>query len=148
MNGKNLFIVSVLFLLVSCSSTNTLRVENNMSKFSSSKKIYIETGKEIVPLSSTLENELKIAKFLTTRSRKEADYILLFDYTARFDVKPWVIRSLYLIITAADSGDVLYKVTIDDIKPEPVHSLIERIVDDMTSTHSVKDIALIIKARE
>ena len=148
MSGKYLYIVSVLFLLVSCISSNKLYVQDNMSKFSASKKIYIETGAEVVPLSSRLQNELNSANFLMTKSRKDADYIMIFNYSARFDVDPWVFLSFDLTMTDAKSGDILYKVTIEDMMPEPVNSLITRTLDDMTSRRMMKGIGLIIKTSE
>lgn len=140
--------MSVIFLLVGCVSTNRLYVQDNMGKFSSSKKIYIEAGTEIVPLSSRLEAAMNRANFLTTKSRKNADYIMEFNYTARFDVDPWVFLSFDLKVTDPESGDVLYKLTIDNMKPEPVNSLIKRTVDDMTSRNKMKGAGLIIKSTE
>ena len=148
MNRQYLYLAPLLLLLAGCVTANMFYVQDNMNKFSSSKKIYIETGEEVVPLSSRLANTLHRASFLTTASRKDADYILIFDYSARFDKNPWVFLSFALTMTDPKSGDVLYALTIEDMKPEPVNSLIQRSVDDMRSRNSRKGIGLIIKGTE
>ncbi|MEW6601063.1 MAG: hypothetical protein AB1499_08840 [Nitrospirota bacterium] len=148
MNRKYIYIAAVLFLLAGCASSNTLRVQDEMQKYSSSKKIYIETGAEVVSLSSRLDSALNRKGLLTTRTKKDADYVMIFNYSARFDVNPWVFLSFDLTMTDAGSGEVLYKVTIDDMKPEPVNTFMTKIVDDITARKRMKDVGLLIKAKE
>jgi hypothetical protein len=126
-------IIVVSALLYNCASTNTLHTENNFTAFPSSSAIYLETDPEIVPLSSRLSAALGRANFLITDSRKDADYILKFDYDARFDVYPWVFTSFNLTLREKNSNTVFYRVTTDNFKPEKVDSLIARAVHDMAS---------------
>ena len=150
MNRNYLYGTIVFLLILGCASTNTFHVENSLTRFSPSKKIYIEAGQEVVPLSSNLKKKLEIAHFQTADSRKDADYILIFNYAARFDVYPWVFKAFNLVMTEADTGKVEYRVIIDDMKPEPVHQLLTRVVDDMAARllgPGKKGMALIIRAK-
>lgn len=131
---KSLNIVFTLLFLFSCKTTLPLDVhENKNIEFSPSKKIYIETDSEIVNLSSRLKQKLIHAKFNVTNRRKDAEYILTFDYTARYDVYPWVFRSFTLKMSDSVSGDILYTVNSGRSGSEPVESVMEKAVSDMAN---------------
>lgn len=128
------FAVALLLGLAACASSIPFQVrEFNSVKFSPSKTIHIESGNEIVRLSSRLGNELARAGFKMTGSKKDAAYILAFDYNAEFDVYPWVITSFTLTMTEAASGAVIYKLVSEKSDREPADSLLKRIAGDMSS---------------
>jgi cell division protein FtsN len=153
-NTRYITIIITCFLLFSgCKTTLTLNIkENNNIKFSPSKKVYIETGSEIVKLSSRLNQKLTLANFLTTDSREDAGYILTFDYNAKFNVYPWAFRSINLTLSDSNSGDVLYQLASTNSGSEPVDSVIIRAVSDMSTRLLVnrkkEKIALIVKAKD
>jgi hypothetical protein len=131
---KSLSIVFTLFFLVSCTTTLPLHVhEDKNIEFIPTKTIYLETDSEIVDLSSRLKQKLINAKFNVTNRRKDAGYILAFDYTAKFDVSPWVFRSFNLKMSDAVSGDILYSVNSGRSGSEPVESVMKKAVSDMAN---------------
>jgi hypothetical protein len=131
---KYIIIASVLFLLTGCMTSIPLQVQEfNSIKFSRAEKIYIDTGDEVVKISERLKNELTRAGFRMADSRKDAGYILFFEYEARFDVYPWVMTSFNLTLTDAQSGDVIYKVSSGRSGKEQMDALIKRIAEDMSS---------------
>lgn len=131
-NMKPYNIIVVLLILFSCKTTLPLHTnENKNIEFIPTKTIYLETDSEIVELSSRLKQKLINAKFNITNRRKDAGYILTFDYTAKFDVYPWIFRSFNLKMSELASGDVLYEVKSDRSGSELVESVMERAVQDM-----------------
>jgi hypothetical protein len=136
----HIIIASVLLLLTGCMTAIPLQVqEYNNIKFSRGEKIYIEAGDEVVKISSRLKNELTRAGFRMAESRKDAGYIIFFEYKARFDVYPWVITSFSLKMAHARSGDVIYNVSSARTGKEKTDSVIRRIVDDMSSRLLTKE---------
>ncbi len=131
MSKINFYIVPFLLILLGCVTTNTFYVQNNFTKYVPTKKIYIESGQEIISLSSRLKTNLEIAKFIITDSKEDADYILTFNYKAKFDKKPWVFESYNLELKDPKTDILYYKIKVDNIKPEPVSSLMTRTIDDM-----------------
>jgi len=120
--------------LAACVSRIPFQVQEfNSMKYSPSETIRIESGAEIVELSSRLGNELTRAGFKIAGSGKDAGYILTFDYDAEFDVYPWIIKSFAITMTGSRSGDVIYKITSAKSGKEPVESLLKRIAGDMSS---------------
>ena len=131
---KSLSIVFTLLFLVSCKTILPLHVhENKNIEFIPTKTIYLETDSEIVELSSRLKQKLINAKFNVTNRKKDAGYILTFDYTARYDVYPWVFRSFTLKMSDAVSGDILYTVNSGRSGSEPVESVMKKAVSDMAN---------------
>jgi len=135
--ARSKILISILALLLglaACAASIPFQVrELNSAKFSPSERIHIEAGIEIVKLSSRLGNELTRAGFNIADSRRNAAYILTFDYDAEFDVYPWEIKSFMLTMAESQSGNVIYKITSAKSGREPVDSLLKRIADDMTS---------------
>jgi hypothetical protein len=152
--ARSKFLIPILILLglAACAGSIPFQVQEvNSIKFSSSEPIHIESAAEIVKLSSRLGNELIRAGFNIADSRKNAAYILTFDYDAQFDVYPWVIKSFTITMTGSRSGDVIYKITSAKPGSEPVDSLIKRIADDMSVkllTNSMRGHVAIINSGE
>jgi len=127
-------VLTLLLGLAACAKSIPFQVrEFNSNKFSPSETIHIEAGSEIVKLSSRLGNELTREGFNIADSRKNAGYILTFEYDAEFDVYPWVIKSFMLTMAESRSGNVIYKITSAKSGREPVNSLLKRIAGDMSS---------------
>ena len=136
MTRSTFFIPFLLLLLglAACVSRIPFQVQEfNSIKFSPSETIHIESGAEIVKLSSRLGNELTRAGFKIADSGKDAGFIVTFDYDAEFDVYPWVIKSFAITMTGSRSGDVIYKLTSAKSGKEPAESLMKRIAGDMSS---------------
>jgi hypothetical protein len=127
-------VLALLLGLAACASSIPFQVQEfNSGKFSPAQSIHIESGDEIVRLSSRLGNELTRAGFKISSSKEDAAYILTFDYNAEFDVYPWVVTSFTLSMIEAASGDVIYKLASAKSGREPVDSLLKRIAGDMSS---------------
>ncbi len=133
-NTKYINILIMFFLLIGCNATLPLNVqESENNYFSPDKKVYIEARSETVKLSSRLKWKLIEANFSVTDTKEDAGYILRFDYNAKFDVLPWVFNSLDVTLSDSDSGDIVYQITSTDSGSEPVQSVINRVVHDMST---------------